>query len=509
MRTVHLVPAGVVLLALGAIGAAASLDRPTASPNPAAVTRQATVTAAARACPPALGGGTGTVALIAGPAGSGGPGQAELASLPPAGVQLQPASAISAKNPGVLSLLTVPAASSTPSKGSKSSNGSEGSEGSKGSKATPVPTGWSVTASGTMAQAMEAELANSSGLASLRCGEPGSDIWFVGPGQQNGAAHIQLELMNIDALAATVNVSLITDAGPVQAGNDTGITVPPHETVAESLSSAAGSSSVVAIEVHTSSGRVAADVSEGGSARGSTTTWLPSAAEPSAQLVIPGVPPSSHGELFLTVPGTADAKVNVLAITPQGQYRPFGAQPVDLPGQSASSMALTPLGGTAAAIEITANVPVAATVLVPGSGVGAFTTAAGPISEQAVVAGNISGSGFTPSVVLSAPAGAARVRLTEISASTGSSATAGSRASQVVSVQAGRTLMVPVTAPSGTKRGVAFAVVITPLAGSGPLYAARVETQGQSTVVGIIPAVSALTTISLPPVRDSYDAIAP
>jgi hypothetical protein len=69
--------------------------------------------------------------------------------------------------------------------------------------------------------------------------------------------------------------------------------------------------------------------------------------------------------------------------------------------------------------------------------------------------------------------------------------------------------MVPVTAPSGTKRGVAFAVVITPLAGSGPLYAARVETQGQSTVVGIIPAVSALTTISLPPVRDSYDAIAP
>jgi hypothetical protein len=214
------------------------------------------------------------------------------------------------------------------------------------------------------------------------------------------------------------------------------------------------------------------------------------------------VPPSSHAELFLTVPGTTDAKVNVLAITPQGQYRPYGAQPVDLPGQSASSMALTPLGGTAAAIEITANVPVTATVLVPGSGVGAVTTATGPVSEQAVVAGNISGSGFTPSVVLSAPAGAARVRLTEISAS------AGSPASQLVSVHAGRTLMVSVTAPPGAKRGAAFAVVITPLAGSGPLYAARVETQNQS-IVSIIPAASALTTISLPPVRDSYDAIAP
>jgi len=51
--------------------------------------------------------------------------------------------------------------------------------------------------------------------------------------------------------------------------------------------------------------------------------------------------------------------------------------------------------------------------------------------------------------------------------------------------------------------------VITPLAGSGPLYAARVETQGQNTVASILPAMSALTTITLPPVRDSYAAISP
>jgi len=51
--------------------------------------------------------------------------------------------------------------------------------------------------------------------------------------------------------------------------------------------------------------------------------------------------------------------------------------------------------------------------------------------------------------------------------------------------------------------------VVTPLAGSGPLYAARVETQGQNTVVSIIPAISALTTITLPPAHDSYDAVSP
>jgi hypothetical protein len=371
-----------------------------------------------------------------------------------------------------------------------------------------------------MAQAMEAEVAETSGLATVRCGEPGSDLWFVGPGQQNGAAQLQLDLMNVDSLAATVDVSLITDAGPVQGGNLTGITVPPHQTVTEALSSATPKSSVVAIGVHTSAGRVAADVAAG-SSHGHLTNWLSSAAAPATQLVIPGVPPSgSAAGLFLVVPGAANAKVNVVAITPQGHYHPFGAQPIELPGESASYVALTPLGGTAAALQVTANVPVAASVLVPGSGVGALTTATGPVSEQAVIAGNTSGSGLAVSVVLSAPAAAVRVRLTEIgSASTSPASTSPAStspadaspadASQVLTVRAGHTLMAPVSPPPGAKHGTAFAIVITPLAGSGPLYAARVETQDQSTVVSILPAVSALTTISLPPVRDSYDAISP
>ena len=515
MRLVRLVPAGVVLLALGAVAGVAQLAHP-AAPGPdsaATVTRPVAVTSAARACPPAQGDGSSPVTLIAGATGvtrpatagrgaqrgqggqggqGGQEGQVELTALPPAGVPLRTLGPVLAQSPGVLSLLTVPAGSSSSKKG------------------TSVAVGWSVSASGAMAQAMEAEVAQSSGLASVRCGEPGSDIWFVGPGQQNGAAQIQLDLMNIDSLAASVDVSVITDAGQAQASNDTGITVPPHQTVTESLSSMASGSSVVAIEVHTSIGRVAADVSEGAS-HGGTASWLPSAAAPSTQLVIPGVPPSgSAAGLFLAVPGTSSAKVNVLAITPQGQYRPFGSQSVDLPGESASYAALTPLGGTAAALEITSNVPVVAGVLVPGSGAGAFTAATGPISEQAVVAGNASGSGLAASVMLSAPAGAARVRLTEIAqASPGRRNPGGASASQVVSVRAGHTLVAPVKAPQGAKHGSAFAVIITPLAGSGPLYAARVETQGQNTIVSVIPAVSALTTISLPPVRDSYDAISP
>ncbi len=511
MRPAQLTAAGAVLLALGAIVGAAQLAGP-ASPAPARATaapRQVAVTSAVRACPPVQGGGPGTVAFIAGPRaapqsgpGQSGPGQAELTPLPPADAALRAAAPISQTEPGVLSTLTIPAAQSVTR------------------KAAAIPQGWSVTATGTMAQALEAEEATGSGPASVRCGEPGSDLWFVGPGQQNGAAQIQLDLMNVDTLAASVDVSVVTDAGPVQAGDDTGITVPPHQTVTESLSSLAAGSSVAAIEVRTSIGRVAADVSES-TAQGGTASWLPASAPPATRLLIPGVASSgSAARLFIVVPGSSDARVSVLAITSQGQYRPFGTQPVDVPGDSASYVPLTPLGGTASALELTANVPVAAAVLVPGNGLGAFTAATAPISEQAVVAGNTSGSGLSTTVVLSAPAGPARVRLTELTpaaASHASGATASQQgavsqevtASQQVTVPAGRTLAVPMAAPRGGGRGAAFAIVITPLAGSGPLYAARVQTQGQGSVVSIIPAVSALTTISLPPVRDSYAAISP
>jgi hypothetical protein len=485
MRPVHLVPAGVVLLALGAIAGVAQFAAPPApGPGPgAAAARQVAVTSAARACPPVQGGGSGQVAFIAGSPGDSGSGQAELTPLPLAGAQLRTPNPISPAGPGLLSMLTTPAAQSV------------------SKKATTVLQGWSVTASGSLAQAVEAEEATGAGLASVRCGAPGSDLWFVGPGQQGGAAQIQLDLMNVDTLPASVDVSIITDAGLVQAGADTGITVPPHQTVTEALSSLAGDASVVAIEVRTSIGRVAADVSES-SSHGGTASWLPSAAPPSTRLVIPGVPPSgSTAGLYIVVPGNADARVSVAAITAQGQHQPFGTQTIDLPGDSASYVPLTPLGGTAA-LELTANVPVTAGVLVPGSGLGTFTAATAPISEQAVVAGNTS-SGFGATVVLSAPAGQARARLTELAAAPGATS------SQIVTVQAGHTLTVPAMLPRGAKHGSPFAIVITPLAGSGPLFAARVETQGQNTVVSIIPAVSALTTITLPPVRDSYDAISP
>src|SRR5215831_14658212 len=137
MRAVHLVPAGLVLVALGAIGAAAQLGHPAAAPRPAsspAATRQVPVTSAARACPPAPGGGAAPVALLAGAANATGKGQVELTALAPAGLPVRVTGPVRAQSPGALSLLTLPAATAA------------------GKKSTQTAQGWSVAGGGTMAQ---------------------------------------------------------------------------------------------------------------------------------------------------------------------------------------------------------------------------------------------------------------------------------------------------------------------------------------------------------------------
>ncbi len=113
MRGARLVPAAVVLVALGAIGAVAQLGHSAAAPRPVsspAAIRQVPVTSAARACPPAPGGAAAPVALLAGGASAAGQGQVELTALPPAGLPVRATGPVRAQSPGVLSLLTLPAA---------------------------------------------------------------------------------------------------------------------------------------------------------------------------------------------------------------------------------------------------------------------------------------------------------------------------------------------------------------------------------------------------------------
>jgi len=366
--------------------------------------------------------------------------------------------------------------------------------------------GAAVAATGQMAEGFEAEQVDSSGIGLVSCTHPGSDMWFVGTGAAAGATDVWLYLMNTGTVAASADVTILTDTGQ-EDGLANAITVGPDQVVAENVAPYVSGSQALALHVQTSSGQVAASVWEGD---GSSGAWLPQAAAPSTTLVIPGLTvASSAARLFVTVPGSTDARLKVTAFTPAGAVTQFATTPVDASAGATTPVTLSSLGASAAGLELTSNVPIVAGVLVPGAGIGAFTTATAPVTEQAVAAGNPAGRGLTVGLLLTAPAGTAQARITVVAqGSTGSAQPSG--AGQNVTVQAGHSLAVAVTRPPGRHP---FAIVLTPQAGSGPLYAVRVVTSGtgglSAPVSSLLPLTSALTALTLPPVKDSYTAVVP
>ena len=456
------------------------------------------VTAVTRSCPPpGAGAGRANIALVSVPssvksaatsATGNATGNATLSAIPsavskPANQQAShQAAATTVTTPDVLTALPAPQAAEFG--------------------------GTQINATGELAAGLEAEQSTANGTGTLTCAHPGADMWFVGTGQEAGASDIWLYLTNTGVMAASVDVTLLTDAG-VQSGLAGGISVPAHQYVSVNLAQYVKGSSALAVRVQTSSGQVAANVWEdgGGSSGGA---WLPLAASAGTQLVIPGLTAAgSAAKLFVAVPGPDDAQLKVTALTAQGKFQPFGGAAVDAPSGAASSFPLSALGASPAALVITSNVPVTAGVLVPGHGIGGFTAAVAPVTEQGVVAGNPAGGGLTTGLVLSAPAGAVRVSVRVLPSTTAERSPLTPQP-QLLTVEAGHTLAAEVSPPKGDT--APFAIVVTPQPGSGPLYAARVVTSGGSlsgTLQSVLPVPSALTTITLPSARDTYSAVLP
>ena len=540
MRRLGLLGAVLLVLVVVYVAAWRTEPKPSQASLQSTAPRTAAVTSITRTCPPpGPKSGTAHIALIAmpslapaGKAASVPTGSATLTAVPgtPATAKRQPRTTASPTS----SPTSSPSASTTTSPSPTSSTSPTSTEGkgttAKGRSAAlaakPVSVsipgapatvtapaasrygGTAVIAAGQMAEGFEAEQATASGMGTVSCAHPGSDMWFVGTGAADGAPVIRLYLMNTGDLAASVDLSILTDAG-VQSGLGNAITVAPHQFVAENIAPVVTGSAALALHVQTSSGQVAAAVWEGTASGG---TWLPQAAAPSNVLVIPGLTvASSAARLFVTVPGAANAQVRVVAFTAQGKFPQFGSTPVAAPAGATTPVPLTSLGASAAGLELISNVPITAGVLVPGAGIGSFSTAVAPVTEQGVVAGNPATRGMTVGLVVTAPAAAVRANVTVIPFGGASAAGAGT-SPQLVTVAAGHTTAVTVPRPAGTGRQP-FAIVITPLAGSGPLYAARVVTSGSgglsAPIVSLLPVPSALTAITLPSADDSYSAILP
>lgn len=493
----------LVVTAVAAEFGLASVSHPAAlaSPRTAALARAA-VTAAVRACPaPGSSGATAAgVALAAAGTGTG-TGEARIARLSPAGSGATPAPVRVLTQPGQLALVNVPVAPAL----ARGITRGPGAASDSAVPTGPARGGVMISASGSMAQGFEAEQTAAGGMATAPCQAAGTDFWFVGPGQKS-VANIQLYLMNTDSQAADAAVQILTDSGPVLGSTDAGIPVPPHGLVVQSLAKLLRGSRVIALNVTTSVGQVAAAVLETSSGA-QPGAWLPPAQAPATSEVLPGLPGSvGPRQLYIAVPGGDNAEVKVTAVTPRGSYQPTGGSGINLPGGSAVSVPLPSLGGIAAAIQISSNVPVTASMAVsggPAGAPGAFTAATAPVQEQGVIAGN-PGPGGASVLVLSAPQGAAQVRVTVLPTAT-SPAPAAPR---LVQLAAGHSVVVALPPPRASRREFAFAVVITPMPGSGPVYAGRVTSVG-GVVRSILPVSSALAWVPLPAVRSALTTALP
>ena len=461
-----------------------------AASAPQSQPHSAPVNTVVRACPaPGLAGAPESqVALIAGPAP--GSGRAVVSRLGTTGAPLA-----SLTHPGTTWVTGVPAAHAAPQAKATPSPAPS----SQPVATVPAPGGVVIQATGAMARGLAAEQVLPGGKTSARCGGPGTDFWFVGPGAFT-VGHIQLYLMNVGGQPADVTVQAFTDAGPLQGSTDTGVAVAPHSMVTQSLSKMLHGTRIVALNVRTSVGQVVAAVEETtGSAR--SGAWLPESAAPGTRIVIPGMPPTAGSrQLFITVPGAQDAHITLTAVTDKGSYHPTGGGGLDIPGGSVAQISLSSLSGLYGALQISSSVPITAAMLAPGGPrgtPGAFTAAARAVQEQGAVAVNEVGGGAVSSLVLSAPWRGARVRVTEFGAG-GRSAPG-----RVVTVPAHRSVLEQLAKAAGTRRGATFALVVTPLPGSGPVYAGRVViSSGKGGALqSILPVSSALTVVPLPDVR--------
>jgi hypothetical protein len=315
------------------------------------------------------------------------------------------------------------------------------------------------------------------GLLGTACAAPGTDFWFVGSGAVVGQRG-RVYLTNPEPAPAVVDVTLYGPDGPIDAPAGRGIAVAAGAQEVTLLDALAPGITVFAVNVHVRSGRISAAVRDqqvvGLTPRGAD--WLPPAAAPARHQLVPGVL-SGTGERRLQVvaPGESDAIVKVRLVSESGTFAPAGLDVIEVAAGTVKDVDLAPFGtGDAFAVDLESDVPVTAGVLDRVTAAGsqvedvAYAAAGFPLrpATPGVVPEARIGTGVTSTLLLAAPARAAHVRLTVLPPATATP--------RELTVPAGSQLPVDLATLGATG---SFAVLVRPLAGSGPLYAVREVSQ--------------------------------
>ena len=352
-----------------------------------------------------------------------------------------------------------------------------------------------VTASGPQAGGLEVEQVSRGadgvrrGWAGTRCEAPVADSWFLGAGTQQGTDS-QLVLVNPFDDAALVRVELYGRNGLVEIPELDGVVVPARGRVPRNLADLAPDEPLLAVHVVAREGRVAPAVrvqrQTGSTPLG--VDWLPRLTSPSETVDIPGVPGGAQGfrRLYVHAPGEDPVHLRIQLTMPGEQIVPVGFEDIEVePGKPASIDLTEATQVTDQRTGEKSQLPTAFRVIVEGGPVLTTVFAESrarflPIREIAYVGPSTPVTGPTLVteariaedmecvLLLTAPDGAARVRVTTVLAQ-------GSRAepeSRIVAIPQGRLVTFRY---QQFKPADLVAVVVTPLAETPPpIYVTRV-----------------------------------
>jgi hypothetical protein len=304
-------------------------------------------------------------------------------------------------------------------------------------------------------------------LGSARCASPSADWWFAGADGRVGYSD-ELLLANPSDTGADVTVSVWSAKGRLTPPRLASLPIAARSSLVVSIPSVAPDAATLALHIHATSGAVTAalhdtrvnGVSPGGS------DWIPATDPPARTAVVPGFPTGAGSRsLVLANPGGVDATVSIRIVGTSGSFAPSGIAQIVVPAGATQTVDLTKaFGGGTGAVMVTSDQPVAAQGL-------AITTATGLLPDlqwQAATPALTGPAGFAdgrepdggPTVLLlSAPAGAASVRITTLHGT-----------SKTIGVAAGHSTST-VLATLGHSAATSGATV-TPF-GSAPVYVTR------------------------------------
>ncbi|HEX6576810.1 MAG TPA: DUF5719 family protein [Jiangellaceae bacterium] len=371
---------------------------------------------------------------------------------------------------------------------------------------TEDPSGYAVRAVGNLApglaaeQSMLAQGPDLRGLVTGRCAGPARDHWFVGGSGVVGRRG-RLVLSNPTSVPAVVDVSVWDESGPVDAPATEDIAVPARGQQILLLDALDPGAERVSVRVNAIQGRVAAalEVRETAGLDPQGVTFVPAAAEPSTDVVVPGVPGHGTRTLQIVAPGDTDAIVSLRLLGPEGPFSPVDQSVVTVSGGTVLEVPISDAAGDAPiSVALESDVPVTAAVRVvdaPSDALPelAYTAATEPLAGAAPTLLGQSGSDLTTRLLVGAVGSTpARVQVWTLAAD----GTAGEP--QMVDVPGGSTVPIEVEA---TGESHWLTVVVEP-AEAGTVVVTREIIGGDDdgALLDLLPLVAPSVSVQVPEV---------